>query len=361
MQQEQDTISMAFGVISYLRCLFSDESFQDCKFNEMNLKTLKNTSETRKMMEWIANINRNKESIHKIVIGVYSISEIKGEQNGNIKEVNKDSSNNNITSNAINATALTNINNSSNETLVEMYSFNTDIQLDFKTVCRTLQGMKILRGKYTVKLKVYTTLFIEIPGFKRTNKLWQSHNLQEMNLDGFRIFKNEVEIKETPKIELKPATIACSCTINTDEKEMILCKKCNHWVHASCHGYFSSKDKRIKIEFICFTCMNLQSRELRDCSIYRRALSLVFNEEIPGDKENKTKENLKDFLKFRLGISIFFINKLISKLVADGFLSILNNKIRIIKTREIKEKIKHYFNGRKMECLISMCEISCEI
>jgi hypothetical protein len=65
-----------------------------------------------------------------------------------------------------------------------------------------------------------------------------------------------------------------------------------------------------------------------------------------------------------------FVKDILKKLVDDGFIKKIkknnsNNKsnvdIVIVKDKEIKEKIKEYFNGRRMECLVSMNEIKCEI
>ena len=427
MQQEQDIVGITFGVISYLRCLFSDESFQDCKFNELNLKTLKNTTETRKMIEWIENINKHRDSIHKIVIGVYSIEETKEikeqfnkdtpniikSQNANHLPLSYDMSNR--TENKLDNCCKAKV-NSFNEKLIEMYSFNTNSSLDFKEICRTLQSMKVLRGKYTIKLKVYTTLFVEINGFKRTDKLWEFNCLDAKEVKGFKIFSEEfanenIEEKENSS-DIKLGTlISCCCTINTNENQMIQCTKCHKWMHASCHGYFSSKDRRIESRFVCYICLGIQSKELRDCSIYRRVLSVLYNEKITvgngsnsndclGDKklenqlsdkeakmdekptafgQNSTMNNgkfskkvsnvdsnldrnkLLEFLNFRLKISKTFGQNVITKLLSDGFLVSIKKNYEIVKTREIKEKIKYYFNGKKMECLISVCDIKCEI
>lgn len=362
MQQEQDTIGLAFSVISYLRCLFSEDSFQECKFNDLTLKALKNTSETRKINEWISNINRHKENIHKIVIGIYSLDNFKdGDMslNRNISE--------------------------SNEKLVEMYSFNINIQPDFKELCRTLQAMKILRGRFIIKLKVYTTSFVEINGFKRTDKLWEYNHLDRKELKGFNIFSEEFTNIETEEKVKTSGNINCCCTINTNENQMIQCTKCSKWVHASCYGYFSSKDKRIDQLFICYDCLQIQSKELRDCAIYRRVLSVIYNEKIPTSRpediakidkptafgnnstmNSKNSSNLNrssviNFLKERLKLSTTFADQVLRKLTTDGFIVFENRNYQVVKTREVKEKIKFYFNGKRMECLIAICDINCDI
>lgn len=326
MQQEQNTISLALGIISYLRCLFSEESFENKRIGDFELKILKNTTETTRMIGWINSLNKYKDSIYKIAIGIYSTI-----SNGT-------------------------------ERLIEMYSIQLNSNLDIKKICKNLQRMNLLRGKYVIKMKVFTTSFIEIEGFKKCGEIWNIENLKEIEIEGFKIYQNnacqnneEVVVKDSTKDVIK-----CACTIDSNEKDMIQCAKCLCWVHASCHGFFSSKDKRIKKEFCCYLCTGFYNKELRDCCIYRRILGVVYNEIVEIDLR---RERLKDIIQKRFILSNMFTEELVKRLFKDGFvrIGIKPGIIEIVKSKEIKEKIKEYFNGKKMECLISTVDIRCDI
>lgn len=323
MQQEQHTIGTALSVISYLRCFFSEDSFESKPINGIDIKILKNTPETARMFQWIHSLDSYRDRIYKISIGIYSLIDNK---------------------------------------LIEMYSIHPNGELDIKGICRYLQKMEILRGKYVIKLKVFTSSFIEIKGFKRSSETWEIENLVEMEYGGMKIYyKNEniTPVKNDLSIDsnIKTNIIKCSCIINSNEKEMLQCIKCLCWVHASCHGYFSSKDRRIKKEFICYSCTGIVSKELTDCCIYRRILTVLYNEEIGIVK----KAELMLLLVKRFDFSLKFMGILVQKLISDGFIKQNKGMMEVIKNGEVKEKIKGYFNGRRMECLIAMNEIKCEI
>ncbi|KAM0680116.1 HORMA domain-containing protein 1 [Glugoides intestinalis] len=331
MQQEQDTINIALGVISYLRCFFSEESFTNRKVDGLDLKVLKNTVETTRMINWIQNLNRHKEKIYKVVMGIYAL-------------------------------------NKEEEKLIELYSIDVNGKFDFKGLCRNLQRMRLLKGRYVIRMKVFTTAFIEIDGFKRTNQVWDLEKLRTVEFDGIKVYAEDEAVEtieeSIPEGEHK---IDCSCTINSDEKEMIFCMKCSQWVHTACHGYFSTRDKRIKKDFQCFRCSGMQNKELRNCCIYRRLLSVLYNERIYAsdsnykEEEGVTRQEINSFIQKRLSISNGFTNELVKKLRRDGFIVISKNQVEVVKSRETKEKIKEYFNGRRMESLIAMNEIKCEI
>lgn len=333
MQQEQDTINIALGVISYLRCFFSEESFISRKVDGLDLKVLRSTVETTKMVNWIQSLNRHKEKIYKVAMGIYALNKNETEE----------------------------------AKLIELYSIDVNGKFDFKGLCRNLQRMSLLKGRYVIRMKVFTTAFIEIDGFKRTNEVWDLERLRIVEFDGIKVYaEDEAQEKIEENIPEGLHKIDCSCTINSDEKEMIFCMKCKHWVHTACHGYFSTRDKRIKKDFQCFRCSGMQSKELRDCCIYRRLLSILYNEEIYANENNckeerVTRQAINSFIQRRLKISVAFTMELVKKLHRDGFLVITRNQVEVVKTRETKEKIKEYFNGRRMECLISMNEIKCDI
>jgi len=351
MQQEQDTINTALGVISYLRCLFSEDSFETKSVNGLDLKLLRSTPETTRMVQWIQSLGAYREKIYKISIGIYSLAE---------------------------------------DRLVEVYSIRPGDSLDVKGVCRCLQKMELLRGKYAIKLKVFTTSFIEIQGFKRSAEIWELGELKEVEYEGIKIYRavnggdsqtigpttgqvNNQTAGQTANIALnqplnqanqplnqvnRENTINCPCLINSNENEMIQCIKCLNWVHASCHGYFSSKDRRIKRDFTCYQCNGIVSRELKDCCVYRRVLTVLYNEEAG----SASRIEFEMALARKFGFSRTFMGSLVGKLRGDGFIRIgKGGVVEIVKNGEIKEKIKGYFNGRKMESLIAMEDIKCEI
>lgn len=371
MQQEQNTIKISLGIISYLRNLFSEESFRNEKVDGMNLKVLINTPETVKMVEWIKNLSENEENIHKIQLGIY--------QSNNFN-------NNNI------------INSNINEKLMELYSINLKEKMNYKAFCKALQKMETLKGKFIIKLKIFTTAFIEIGGFKKSTEIWNLEGMKESEMTGIKIFyndTNDVNIKNVNRcineginnkcintsinnkcineginntstnnntitttnnntnntpISTTNDNIKCPCTINNNEPNMILCTRCLSWVHSTCHGFFSSKDKRIGRSFQCFHCSNTVNKEIRDCCIYRRVLNFMYNEE----EEFLNRDDVNNFIMKRLGTSNSFTGSLVTRLLQDGFIRKMTDKMEIMKNKEIKEKIKEYFNGKRMECFVCM-------
>lgn len=142
----------------------------------------------------------------------------------------------------------------------------------------------------------------------------------------------------------KSATIKCVCGINHEDLDMLQCDKCNLWSHTVCCGFFSNNDKRIPQLYVCNICLNNNISRL---ALYRRALSVNYNEEILGIT----------WLSKRLGISSRSANSIIKRLIHDGFIKTvsLNSKFKkymAVKTDSVKEKVKKYFYvGRQKHSL----------
>lgn len=432
MQQEQDTINFTFGIISYLRNFFSEESFSTIKDNKLNLKILKETKETKKLISWINEIKNNKDNIYKIIIGIYYKKEINNNRRKNTdndKNIKIGRNNNSNKKNNKNISITNNKKNNANmisneSVLIETYSFKIGEKIDYKQVCKTLQNMEVLNGNYFMKLKIFTYNKTKITGFREISELWEVENKKELGLKGIKLcyqdksdnknsFDNNSEIKDknnydnfntiNNNIDLNNIStktnythntninstnntinnntnstnntitnnntninyntfntgidrniIHCACTINNNEKDMILCKYCLRWNHIVCYGYFSIRDKRIPTNFKCYFCSDEIDTSLRDACIYRRVLWILFNE------INENDDNIEEKLKVSLKISKSFAKKIIIKLKKDGIIkhNYLNNCNEIQRDLQVKEKVKEYFNGNKLECCISIDEVS---
>lgn len=315
MQQEQQTISVVFGIISYLRNFFNEDSFGSLEMNNMKLKTLKSTPKTSKLVSLINEIQLNQEAVYKVLIGIYS-----------------------------------------NKKIVEIYELKLSEKQDFKEICKSLQKMELLNGTYSMKIKLITNTKREIKGFKRGGEFWELQNKEEIKLSGMSIYvsgrcdsNNEINVRcnNTTSKNSAVNAIDCPCTVNTNEANMLQCKKCLKWNHAVCYGFFSLKDKRIPCNFECKRCTDELSVDTRNSSIYRRFLWIAFNEVEVFDEFN---------FEERLKISKNLTENLKSKMRKDGILRYNNGKPgknEILKTTEVKDKIKEYFNGTAMECTIS--------
>lgn len=334
MQQQQDTISLTFGIVSYLRNFFSEDSFEtvECPDGNKNLKlkVLRHTKETQKILEWIREIQTKKKDIHKIILGIYNLE----------------------------------------RELVEMYAFDLRTELDFKGICRTMQKMEALQGRYALKMKIFSMAGTIFKGFKKRTELWEIADKREVEFNGFKIHFKGPDLSDTGHNGItdrnginngknsdqnsitddKNVTIDCQCTINTNERDMLQCTSCLNWTHATCNGYFSIKDKRIPETFICYKCLGENSMELRNCCIYRRVLWIVFNETV-------NCNNLANVLETRLRISLPMAKRLVNKLKKDGFIKWESFQFSVGKDSTVKEKIKEYFNGARMDCNISNDEI----
>lgn len=146
------------------------------------------------------------------------------------------------------------------------------------------------------------------------------------------------------------AKIDCICGINLNDLDMLQCDKCNAWSHTICCGYFSNNDKRISRIYTCNIC--LKNKILR-LALYRRALSINYNEEILG---------VRWFSK-RLGVGDKMASNLIKRMVSDGFLQLipLNTRYKkyiAVKNESIKEKVKKYFCVRKIKHSLPVKDIS---
>jgi len=199
-----------------------------------------------------------------------------------------------------------------------------------------------------------------------------------------------------------PKTINCICQINNKEKETIRCQKCQNLSHVVCNGYFSLTDRRIPKEFKCPECKGEKlTIEDKKIAIFRRALSVVFNEEFQNRK----------YIRDRIGLTDAYSLFVFRKLIEEGFIErwkeseivrkgseIVNceerdkrgsandkeresvncksetvncetvrkerdcrkekgTKMVAIKNEKVKKKVKEYFNGGRFDCSISVDEV----
>lgn len=379
MQQEQDTIGVLFGIITYLRCFFSEDSFEDTSYDKLKLKKLKSTAETTKLMEWINSIKTHQDRVHKVIFGVYRKSS-KSKRHANECATQEFEDKKAFSSKLVQV-------REKNDELVELYSISFDKRIDIKGICKAIQNLKLLKGRFSLKLKVYTNSYVEIKGFKRTDEIWDVGNLKLNDLDGFKIFikehnSNEYkdeqvleqnivnnyvsgskklgidEVETSKEKEDSKNNVICCCTINIDDCCVIQCSQCKNYVHCCCHGFFSTKDKRIREDFKCYCCIGGLNVNVRNCSLYRRCLFLLYNSSL---EHFSSKQYFLSFLKDKNYISTSLANHLFLKLKEDGFFKKNANSFELVMNKEIKEKIKDYFNGKKTECLISISDIACNV
>ncbi|KAM0687808.1 hypothetical protein COBT_000943 [Conglomerata obtusa] len=128
----------------------------------------------------------------------------------------------------------------------------------------------------------------------------------------------------------------CICNVNVDDGDMLLCDKCNSWLHTVCCGFFSNQDKRIpKNDYVCEFCKNeCRPEHLRKIAMYRRALSVIYNEGFI-DEVN---------LSTRLGFSVPCTKKILHKFTEEGFVVKDNKEFIVVKDSVTKLKIKQYFS-----------------
>lgn len=344
--QQENAIGTALGTVLYLRNFFLEDSFVPVLYGtgqNIRLRVLKSTTETERLAKWIKELERHQRSIRNVVLGIYSISEHPG------------------------------CRGSKNAKLVEAYSLDVGKTQDFKAVCRKIQKMDPLSGRFSLRIKAYAHRSTRLRGFKKGSEAWMVEGGNKIEVSNMKILHKTVceavegstrpsdtrcnavsseydRIMEVGSggccIQKQGTTIDCSCTINTNEKDMLQCKRCLGWVHAVCCGYFSSGDARISKDFKCLKCVGRLTKELRDRCVYRRVLYIVFNEDFSGTD-----------LKERLKITKSLAQKILSRLRADGFVRYIKDakKYEVVKDQESKEKIKEYFN--EVECFISVGKV----
>lgn len=344
MEQQQSRLMSLLSVIAYLRNFFREDSFVVQREDGMSLRILKETKESCRFIRWIRAIEQNLEHIHRILLGVYNAR----------REV------------------------------VEMYSFDARGIGDMRKICLLLQKMEGLGRRARVRIKVYSYVQLQMDGFKRGNAWWEVKGGEEVSMEGVTIYRGGAGIcggetvrdaKENKKCingsEIKPSkentinanstantnstnntdsTIRCTCTINNNDGDMIQCDECQCWLHTVCTGYFSNSDRRIPATYRCLLCAKAFDTAQRRLSIYRRCLHIVYNEDFRNSK----------YISDRLGITQGFAIKLFAKLKKDRLVAKEGGDFRALKDAAAKNKVKEYFNGKIMECSISIDELELE-
>ncbi|ELA45904.1 hypothetical protein VCUG_02610 [Vavraia culicis subsp. floridensis] len=146
------------------------------------------------------------------------------------------------------------------------------------------------------------------------------------------------------------SVVNCICRINHSDLDMLQCDKCNAWSHTVCCGFFSNNDKRIPQFYTCNICLDNNISKL---ALYRRALSVNYNEEILGIR----------WLGKRLGVREGVAGRLIKKLLNDGFvrtvaLNIRHKKYIAVKNENVKKKVKKYFYIGRVKHSLPIKDIS---
>lgn len=327
--RQENMIGTVFGATLYLRNFFPEESFEQVSERGIGLRILKSTLETKRLVRWIGELEKHQSSIHGVALCIYSVDGLRSCEEGD------------------------------DARLVEMYTLDVTREPDFKAICRTIQKMDPLSGRFSLKLKVRTHSSIKLRGFKREDTAWMIEDGDRIEVSSMRIFRKRAREASEPSdrcsignIKCGTAIINCTCTINTNERDMLQCNECMEWVHAVCCGYFSSEDPRVPRKFKCLKCTGAVTKELRDLCVYRRVLYVVFNEDF-------SRTNLEERLKITRALA----QKALFKLRADGLIRCAKGarKYRIVKDKRAKDKVKEYFNEAEAKCFISVGRVECTL
>lgn len=313
----ESTTSIALGAVLYLRNFFPEDSFEPIVEGGITLRVLRSTTETRKLVGWISEVERNKESIHGVALEIYDA------EGGEDRTVP-----------------------------VEVYFLDTGKKPDLRAICKAIQKMDPLSGRFALRIRVCGRSPVRLRGFKKGGSDWTpSGNGTEVS--SIRIFRNEIEGMHTEPdgahtTKGQGTTIDCLCTINTNERDMLQCRRCLGWAHAVCCGYFSSQDPRVPKDFTCFMCMGKASRELRDLCVYRRVLYIAFNEDF-------SNTDLGERLKITRGM----IRKVLSRLRTDGLIRHSAGGHEVVRNKKSREKIREYFNEARALYFVSVGKVEC--
>lgn len=158
--------------------------------------------------------------------------------------------------------------------------------------------------------------------------------------------KLDLVMKNTIKSEIKPrktvlcvdSEIKCICGINITDSDMLQCGHCEMWLHTVCCGFFTNTDKRIPAgEYKCMFCDKQYTDDLRRLALFRRVLSIIYNEDLSSIK----------WLASRVGVSINVAKNIVTRLESEEFVKRRKCKygltFDVTKDSETKEKIKRYF------------------
>lgn len=313
---QEDTISIALGAILYLRDFFPEDSFEPaCVGHGITLRTLKRNLQTRKMAGWISEVVRHKDSICSVALEIHDAASCE----------------------------------KSMAEPMETYLMDTEKEADLKAICRAVQRMSPLSGRFFLRIRVHACGPVKLKGFKSESHAWAADG-NAMEVSNIRIIHRTGTVHAGSAAPRSQSIIDCLCTINNNERDMLQCRRCLGWVHAVCCGYFSSQDPRVPGGFRCFRCLGKASKELRDLCVYRRALYIVFNEDFPSI-------DLGERLKITRGM----VRKVLFRLRADGLVRQREGRYEAVWDRKSREKVKEYFNEARTLCFVSVGKVECTL
>ncbi|KAI5150502.1 hypothetical protein ENBRE01_1863 [Enteropsectra breve] len=386
MQQEQEQLPLLLSTIAYLRNFFDEDSFDAAQSDMLTLRILRKNERTVKFMDWLDILASHKDEISGVMLGIYSQQGL--EEIYELRDIFADTTN--------------------KEDIPEC-----PVIEKIKNLCKILQKLDPLpSSKIKIKLKIMTKHKIEIPGFKSLNERWKVAQGIELESNGVFIKKklnerekdnlikykykidyskemfdsrelsfynsplinkkypikvdtqcnnstdNKQNVTDITKEDTNNKAVKCPCCINNQDGQLIKCSNCNFYQHAVCMGYFSSRDNRIPIDYICLFCGKENNMIKRKICVFRRILYIVYNEDF----------RTKDYIRRRLGLTNNFVEIAFKRLIEEGFIeskyAVNNDKNRqlaedvciyvAVKSQESKIKIKKYYNANKEDVYTSM-------
>lgn len=341
----QEVILTSLSCLAYLRNFFEEKCFINTTFCGVSIKQLKrgNSTESDRFLDWLERgvfDALHHKYLKSLVFGIY-----------------------------LDESLPTKV----SETYTYDFTYDHDsvnntesVSKLIRTLCTLTQTLQPLPNIKYLTLKLFynktTPIDYEPPMFRKASNHTFGYISEPLKLNVGKTVVNRCETllkistvydtlknsKQEPK-KMKPNTkkskkvdvekkeeIKCVCNVNISDGDMLQCDKCVTWLHTICCGFFSNDDKRIPSgEYVCDLCLGIESKEtLRMVAYERKVLSAIYN------------ENYKDetALNIRLGINTVIIRSILVKFEREGFMRINGAGYDVIKSEDIKEKIKTYFS-----------------
>ncbi|OIR59167.1 MAG: meiosis-specific protein HOP1 [Amphiamblys sp. WSBS2006] len=376
LKQTQQLLMTTFSCIGYLRDLFPESAFEECRMGDMTLKRIRrgHAAEADAFVDWFE--KGCFDAMEKRCLRTITLEIHEREKEGHPLEVYEF----NITYPA----ALPNKPKAQPQIYVRLTNGKSDIAettdadsfkkaavVMLRSVCLLTQTLEALpeRKSLTMRLSYYDEAVdkaYEPAGFREATEsekeaaisteftfkhdfgaIRHTHHSvgfgMMRSVDGIEAQAKEERAEKTqeatfletlPPVEALPrealpnteppeeeaemaATIMCHCGINEDGGEMILCEKCRMWQHTVCAGFYSNKDKRIsEEEYQCCFCRYGKNKKgfvlIKEIACFRRVLHVVYNE---GMKST-------EWMASRLGFPLSKARKMVERALGEGFLRI---------------------------------------
>eukprot|EP00923_Selenidium_pygospionis_P004380 GHVN01007028.1.p2 GENE.GHVN01007028.1~~GHVN01007028.1.p2 ORF type:complete len:478 (+),score=53.10 GHVN01007028.1:2-1435(+) len=417
LQQTQQLVMTTFSCIGYLRDLFPEEAFEECKVADMSLRKIQRgcVSEADQFMDWIEKGCFDalaKKYLRSITLEIHGGE---GEEPLETYEFNVTYPSSDV-HNAVdkeNPRVCLTLKNKGNEMAQtsDEEDFKKTAMKMLRSICLLTQTLDTLPEKkyLSMRLSYYDEVMkkpyeplgfraatdVERTALEQTELVFKydfgvvkhSHHcinfgmvakeggelptMQEETAGLTQAEKTFLETQanvptqktvEVPEVACmeKPvfpgvgiSAILCHCGTNESDSDMIQCEVCFLWQHTVCAGFYSNKDKRIHGQkYECYGCKYKGKKNvfrfISELSCFRRVLSVIYNEGM-GSIEG---------LSSRLGMPLPQTSLLVERGVQEGFLCVEDHeepgtqtseietvkKYCVVKTMEIREKVKFYFN-----------------